>query len=346
MMKKYIILLCVIFLSVVQWSYAIGGRNDRGKKGEAPHPHAQAAQPHAHAGAAQHVSRPSGHAPSPSMSHADVRQHPHAAPHPAATTKGHHVSPQTHTPKGLSGQQLQDFRNNFSKLQQHNQQSALQTANRFHNRHPNANTWFNHDFNNRHNFHPNYNRHGWKNGWGTPGWAAAAEWAGLESSDGGYPAYYYNYYDTDYYNNYYGDLPYDQANTYSPPEQIVPIYRPDLGQERAPETEQEDWLPLGTFVVGSSAESTPYSNLVVQLALNRQGYISGTFYNAGTDQTYQIEGSVDKSSQQAVWKLSNNPDSPVAHTGLYNLTQDLVNIVVYFPKSGTYQSRVLVRVQQ
>lgn len=239
----------------------------------------------------------------------------------------------------------QSYKNSLVQRSKVNANTAAQTTSRFRQQHPNAHNWFNRDFFDRHHYHPNY-YHPYANWWGTAGWATTAAWIGLSPLEGGYPGYYYDD------SGLYTDLSPEEAYTYSPVQQYIynaPVESQTYYQTEAPvavQTQeiqnQGDWLPLGVFAVGSSASQAAYSNMFIQLALNKQGFISGTYYNAATDQAHEIEGMVDKDTQKAVWKLSDNADSPVANTGLYNLTQNVVDIQVYFP-NGSDQKRVLVR---
>lgn len=138
-------------------------------------------------------------------------------------------------------------------------------------------------------------------------------------------------------------LYYDEGYTY-PDNSYEPYTSPEIKQETQ-EAIQGDWLSLGIFITGQSATQASFSNIVIQLALNKKGEISGTYYNAATDKAYEIEGLVDKESQQAVWSLSNNPFSPIMSTGIYNLTQDQTTVLVNFP-DGIVQTWVLVRLNQ
>jgi hypothetical protein len=68
-------------------------------------------------------------------------------------------------------------------------------------------------------------------------------------------------------------------------------------------------------------------------------------YNAITDQTHEIDGYVDKDTQQAAWRLGDIAGSPIVSTGLYNLTKDSTEVAVDFP-DGTEQILTYVRLEQ
>ena len=67
---------------------------------------------------------------------------------------------------------------------------------------------------------------------------------------------------------------------------------------------------------------------IFQIKLNKQGLISGEYYNATTDQTSPISGSVDKKSQRAAWTIADKK-TPVYEAGIANLTKAETTIVLY-----------------
>lgn len=274
-----------------------------------------------------------------SMSRADERPSYGAGSHYSQSFNAEVHPSQGQLQQFLGPSTQQSASHPLSQLSQSNTQQARHTSSQFATQHPNASNWFKSDFNNQHGYNPGYYNHNF-NGWGAAGWAATAGWLGLAASDaGGYPAYYYD-------ESGYSTLSPDDASSYAPPSQNVYINNGTTGNVAAAgqgQQPQGDWLPLGVFALGSTAEQAPYSNMVIQLAVNKNGELAGTYYNAATDQTKPIEGMVDKKTQKAAWKLSNQPDSPIASTGIYNLTQDTATIQVHFP-DGTDQSKVLVRI--
>lgn len=204
--------------------------------------------------------------------------------------------------------------------------------------------WFNRDFFDRHRFYPNYYtpRHNW---WRGTGWVGLSSWLGW---NWGYPIYYTRYgYPINFstgevyvlpeagYQDYYDIYNQSNINIVVPERQNIQIYE---------ESSQSDWMPLGTFVIAKDPSAAAVSNMFIQLALNRQGDISGTYYNSLSDQAYPVEGMVDRLTQLAIWKLSDRTNSPLMMTGMYNLTQDAVNIEVHF-NDGSSQKWELFRLQ-
>lgn len=113
-----------------------------------------------------------------------------------------------------------------------------------------------------------------------------------------------------------------------------------------PATEDEaqaaEWMPLGTFVVTTSEQDVDPTR-TVQLAVSRDGIISGTLYNAATDEAQAIQGRVDKETQRVAIRIGEN-ESLVVETGLYNLTQDEVPLLVHFGSERT-ENWLLVRLE-
>lgn len=107
----------------------------------------------------------------------------------------------------------------------------------------------------------------------------------------------------------------------------------------------EEWLPLGVFAVANNASAASYTNRFLQLAVNRKGEIAGVLYNSTTDAAQDLTGMVDPKSQQVYWSMANKSDSPIASTGLYNLTEDQTPINVHFI-DGSDQTWTLVRLKQ
>lgn len=100
---------------------------------------------------------------------------------------------------------------------------------------------------------------------------------------------------------------------------------PPASEEQAAAAE---WMPLGTFAI-SAHEKEANPTRVIQLAVNRDGVISGTLYNTATDQAYPVQGQVDKQTQRVAFRIGESADI-VFETGLYNLTQDEAPALVHF----------------
>ena len=106
---------------------------------------------------------------------------------------------------------------------------------------------------------------------------------------------------------------------------------------------QDEWLPLGVYAV--TAEDTPDSSAVLQLAANKQGVLAGTYYNEDTQANRPVQGMIDTKSQRAVLKFADGQNTDlVLETGVYNLTQEEAPALLHF---GAEQSQpiLLVRLQ-
>lgn len=207
-----------------------------------------------------------------------------------------------------------DFRNRFFS---HDNRSRFSARVRRDN--PNFFHFFNSNFFDRRNYYPYYYYHGAR--WfGWPTWTVINNWfpydwqSPIYYDDGGYPIF----------------VKYEVA----PPQEQG---------EAAPL--QGNWLPLGVFLAAKSEEEAPFSTLVIQLAVNKEGEIAGTYYNATTDKTYLLQGYVDPKTQEASWVLADTSTSPLMTTGIFNLTQETVNVIVHFT-DGTLQTWVLVRLDE
>jgi hypothetical protein len=191
--------------------------------------------------------------------------------------------------------------------------------------------WFDGDFFQNHDLNPVYDNQGWK-------YATAAglgAWLGMQSEP-----YYYDYWD-DYGDGYWGPTDEYDTSTYA-------TSTPDYSQQAqtiesaSDQPTSDEWMPLGVFAVSKETGTPATPNVYLQLALNKEGLIAGTYYNKSTDAAYTAEGIVDKESQRVAWKVADNGDAPILETGIYNLTRNEVPVRANFA-DGTTQDMLLVR---
>jgi hypothetical protein len=202
-------------------------------------------------------------------------------------------------------------------------------------------------FGNYNAFTPNwYGRY--PGAWVGAGLAAGAVWRGATwggcASYVGYPVdaspYYYNYGDTVTYqdgNVYYGDQVAATEAEYA--QQATQIA--DVGVQAQPPADDQ-WQPLGVFAMTVGDETT--SNDMFQLAISKDGVIRGNYYNAVSDSTTPVYGSLDKKTQRLAWTIGDKK-TPVYETGLYNLTQEQTTMLAHFSADRTEQYN-LFRVEQ
>tara|TARA_R100001132_G_scaffold27354_1_gene32493 strand:+ start:12565 stop:13854 length:1290 start_codon:yes stop_codon:yes gene_type:complete len=154
---------------------------------------------------------------------------------------------------------------------------------------------------------------------------------------------YYDYGENIYYQDnsvYYGDQPVATADEYY--QQAVTLA--DSVPENAPADDKSDWMPLGVYAI-TNADSEE-TNMILQLAVSKEGVIAGTFYNDITQVSHPVEGMVEKENQRASWHFSDgsNPNL-VMETGIYNLTKDQTDVLVHFNAEKT-QTWMLVRLPE
>ena len=250
-------------------------------------------------------------------------------------------SPPKQFDKETSGQKHAQFKNSFHSNRKNNWTSSRRVNKEIFRDNPGCNNWFNDRFFERHNFRPGcfVNNANW---WGCPQWGLLCNWFPWGWT---YP-YYYD--DSGYYYLLSQEFGYDEPIAPQQPEEEAP-QQPSVNvyqqNQQGSQTVQDEWMPLGVFAVGKNDIVAAFSNMYIQLAVNKQGDISGTYYNASIDETQSIEGAVDQQTQQAIWKITDNQSTPLMIAGMYNLTQDVVPIQVQF-QDGTVQSWLLVRMNK
>jgi hypothetical protein len=208
--------------------------------------------------------------------------------------------------------------------------------NHWHDRDWNGHNWWNNNWWNRYHWrNPYYPRF---NYWGWAAWPALTGWVGY----GWQQPVYYNYGDNVYYDAgqvYYGDQPVASADEYAQQAQAIA-----LDQPVAPPA-AEDWMPLGVYAITTDGQPSDVEpSMYLQLAVSKQGAISGTFQDSDTDTAYQVEGMVDKETQRAAW-VPKGKEFPVMETGMGNLTQDTTPALIHFA-DGTTQQWLMVRLDK
>jgi hypothetical protein len=154
---------------------------------------------------------------------------------------------------------------------------------------------------------------------------------------------YYSYGDNVYYQDdqvYYGTQPVATAEEYAQQAEAIATSVP------ANVTPAEsDWMPLGVFAMSPDGEPTGADpTMYLQLAVSKQGIISGTYQNTATNAVESVEGMVDKQSQRAAWTVIGKT-RPLMETGIVNLTQDTTPALFHFA-DGTTQQWLLVRLEK
>lgn len=232
------------------------------------------------------------------------------------------------------GEKRQDFASNRNNRISENRQLSDKVSQRLQESRPDSKHWFDRDFFDRHDIDIDYWQSG-ANWWRPAAWGTLAAWGSWNWAS----PYYYD--DTGYS---YSVLPAESTYT-SPSIPTTSIPTQPAGTTETSTSTNEEWLPLGVFAVAKNAEAAAYTNRFIQLAINREGEIAGVLYNSTTDAAQDLTGMVVPTTQKAYWSLDNQSDSPIASTGIYNLTQDETPINVHF-SDGSDQTWTLVRLQQ
>ncbi len=213
--------------------------------------------------------------------------------------------------------------------------------------------WFNQSWwlNHRHGWggwHYGYafNRYPYSYWWTVPTFAALTNWFTWTAPAGVWTQPVYYDYGTGgnvvYQDNsvYVNNQPVATADEFAESAAALATVAPPANEEAA---EAAQWMPLGTFAVSANEKDVNPSR-VVQLAVDKQGVISGTLYNSQTDETQTIQGKVDKQTQRVAFRIGESEDI-IAETGLYNLTQDQAPVLVHFGKDKV-ENYLLVRMQE
>jgi len=117
---------------------------------------------------------------------------------------------------------------------------------------------------------------------------------------------------------------------------VAPAQAADLAVkgEEAEMAEKEQWVSPCVFGMGQGDEKA--ANNVFQLAVNKDGVIRGNYYNALSDTSTPVYGSVDRKTQRAAWVVGERKET-VYETGIANLTEAETTMLVHFGKARTKQ---------
>jgi hypothetical protein len=226
------------------------------------------------------------------------------------------------------------------------------------------NNWNNNNNNHKHCFNNNwwvgrsyigFGGYGWWGGWGyspwlnyypwwywwnRPTWNACANWLPYGWNSG----YYYDYgpggnviYDSGQV-MIDGDVVGTDAEYAELAADLSTVDPADL-KAIAP----ADWMPLGTFSMAVREDEVDPAR-VIQLAVSKNGLISGTIHNRSSGNTYTVQGRVDKETQRLAFTIGEDQHT-VLETGIYNLTQDQTPVLCHFGASQT-QTYLLARLPE
>ncbi len=106
-------------------------------------------------------------------------------------------------------------------------------------------------------------------------------------------------------------------------------------------SDTDEWMPLGVFAMVRNEKQHP--QLILQLAVNKQGVLRGNYTDEVTDHTLPVRGAVDQQTQRAAWIVGDNQNS-VMEAGLSNLTASESRALVH--KNNKTERWLLVRLDQ
>ncbi|MDO4551171.1 MAG: hypothetical protein Q4C96_07975 [Planctomycetia bacterium] len=192
-------------------------------------------------------------------------------------------------------------------------------------------------------YHFAWNDHPWRYWWTVPVWNSVRIWF---SPWGWQAPYYYVYGDGGNVIYAQGDVYVNGQNVGSEAEyaqsaaELATVDIPD-DLEDAPQ-QDSSWMPLGVFALleEKDAQETDYA---IQLAVNQEGVLSGTFFNQKTNKNFPIQGRVDSETQRVAFIIQ-GADDTVFETGIYNLVQKQTSILVHLDKNET-KTAYLVRLE-
>ncbi|HVM49730.1 MAG TPA: hypothetical protein VMU04_17010 [Candidatus Acidoferrum sp.] len=184
--------------------------------------------------------------------------------------------------------------------------------------------------------------------WQTGRWAAAAA-AYYGAANWTVYYGYCGYYSEPYYYDYGSTVIYEGENVYTNGDAVATQQQyaeqamtiAETGIQTRP-TAADEWLSLGVFAMTQGEQAN--GNDLFQLAVNKSGVIRGNYYNALTDTTVPVYGSVDQGSQRAAWTVGGRRER-VFEAGFANLAQSETTMLVHFGKDRT-QQWTLVRMDQ
>jgi hypothetical protein len=176
--------------------------------------------------------------------------------------------------------------------------------------------------------------------WRAAGWAKAATAYGTATWAVAYGYCGYGYTEPAYY-DYGSNVVYECDNVYvngdtagtqeEYAQQATSIA--DTGKQARANGDGE-WLPLGVFAMVYGEQKNSSDNF--QLAVNKSGVIRGNYYNALTDTTLPVFGSVDEKTQRAAWTVGDGKER-VFEAGFGNLTKAETTMLVHFGTERTQQ---------
>jgi len=153
------------------------------------------------------------------------------------------------------------------------------------------------------------------------------------------------YCDDDYV--YYDGERYEPVSDYYQQVYDLAHSAPKIDEKEAKDME---WSPLGVFAVARDDDNGRDRDpeRTIQLAVNKEGVIGGTFYNSEKKEAHPLAGKVDEHTQRAAWAFADGErEKMVFETSINNLTRDESTMMVHFgPRQSYTEVWHLIRLEQ
>jgi hypothetical protein len=107
-------------------------------------------------------------------------------------------------------------------------------------------------------------------------------------------------------------------------------------------TDPTEWLTIGVFALAQTGQTEPTT--LIQLSVNKQGVLNGTYYDLVSDNGTPIAGQIDTTTERAAWTVGPNSKN-VFTTTIETLTSETGPAKLNLP-GGKTQDWNLIRVNK
>lgn len=107
-------------------------------------------------------------------------------------------------------------------------------------------------------------------------------------------------------------------------------------------TDPTEWLTIGVFALAQTGQTEPTT--LIQLSVNKQGLLNGTYYDLVSDNGTPIAGQIDTTTERAAWTVGPNSKN-VFTTTIETLTSETGPAKLNLP-GGKTQDWNLIRVNK
>lgn len=158
--------------------------------------------------------------------------------------------------------------------------------------------------------------------WKTASWAEVAAWMGKMPTEINYAFAFDKF---GYPQVYQDGLPVGEIARYREGAS-------KLAEAAAAVPKTREWLPLGVF--GLVPSSGPTGTLLLQLSVNKDGAIRGSYLNLGTGASESLEGAADRETQLVAWTVGSGK-AIVMQSALSSLTRDQATLLAHLADGWT-----------